>query len=287
MSIRSVSAFRIKRTGLLLIFLLVLFSSAFAGEVLDCRLVPGWGQSGPARSFDTETLYEYMNGNSEGYFIYGFIRMQGITCKRGEDTFIIDVSEMTDPDAAYGIFLANRDPNQPIAKIGMGGQILPRKATFAKDKYYAEISASPDRDHSAALEAFFAEIEKRIEGRTTPPETLSWFPPEKLVSVRMVPQSVLGLRVLKRGYVAQYEEGKAFIVMEESPESAAAVLKKVQARFGQTTAAPIADEAFQVQDQYLGGLCLFRKGRFLAGYSNVAAAGVAVKLATALSTRLP
>jgi hypothetical protein len=267
--------------------LLGLSSVAFAGDVLDCRLVSGWEQSGPVRSFDTETLYEYMNGNSEGYFIYGFVRMQGITCKRGEESFIIDISEMTDPDAAYGIFLANRDPSKPSAKIGMGGQILPRKATFAKDKYYVEISANPDRDHSAALEAFFAEIEKRIEGRTSLPETLSWFPPEKLVSVRMVPQSVLGLRVLKRGYVAQYEEGKAFIVMEESPESAAAVVKKLQTRFGQTTPATIADEAFQIQDQYLGGLCLFRKGRYLAGYSNVSTADEAVKLATALATRLP
>jgi hypothetical protein len=169
----------------------------------------------------------------------------------------------------------------------MGGQILPRKATFAKDKYYVEISASPDRDHSAGLEAFFAEIEKRIEGRTSLPETLAWFPPEKLVSVRMVPQSVLGLRALKRGYVAQYEEGKAFIVAEDSPESAAAVVKKLQARFGQTTAAPIADEAFRVEDQYLGGLCLFRKGRYLAGYSNVSTADAAVKLSTALATRLP
>jgi len=285
-----VEAFQLMKNSLLFLSALLairLVPAAAAADTLDCRFVPGWEQSGPARSFDTETLYEYMNGNSEGYFIYGFVRMQGITCKRGENTFIIDISEMTDPDAAYGIFLANRDPNKPFANIGMGGQIMPRKATFAKDKYYVEISASPDRDHSATMETFFKEIEKRIEGRTTPPETLSWFPPEKLVSVRMVPQSVLGLRVLKRGYVAQYEEGKAFIVMEESPESAAAVLKKVQARFGQTALAPIADEAFQIQDQYLGGLCLFRKGRYLAGYSNASTAEEAVKLATALSTRLP
>jgi hypothetical protein len=278
---------RIQRAAFAGLLLLVLPAAAFAGEALDCHLVSGWEQSGPSRSFDTDTLYEYMNGNSEGYFIYGFVRMQGITCKRGEDTFIIDISEMTDPDAAYGIYLANRDPNKPFANIGMGGQIMPRKATFAKGKYYAEISATPDKDHSAALEAFFKEIEKRIEGRTTLPETLAWFPQEKLVSVRMVPQSVLGLRVLKRGYLAQYEEGKAFIVAEDSPESAAAVMKKLQARFAQTTAASIADEAFQFQDQYLGGLCVFRNGRFLAGYSNVSTADAAAKLASALAPRLP
>ncbi len=51
-----------------------------------------------------------------------------------------------------------------------------------------------------------------------------------------MPQSVLGLGLLKRGYVAQYDYGKAFIVTEESPEAAAAVMKKAVARFGQTQA---------------------------------------------------
>lgn len=280
-------ALRIQRAAFVGLLLLALPAAAFAGEALDCHLVAGWEQSGPSRSFDTETLYEYMNGNSEGYFIYGFVRMAGVTCKQGENQFILDISEMTDPDAAYGIYLANRDPNKPYANIGMGGQILPRKATFAKGKYYAEISASPDRDHSAALEAFFREIEKRIEGRTTLPDTLAWFPQEKQLSVRMVPQSVLGIRILKRGFLAQYEEGKAFIVAEESPESAAAVVKKLQARFGQTAPATIADEAFQFQDQYLGGLCVFRKGRYLAGYSNVSTADEAARLAASFAARLP
>jgi len=191
------------------------------------------------------------------------------------------------PGAAYGIFTANRDPNKPTAPIGMGGQILPRKATFAKDKFYAEISASPDKDHSAALAAFFLEMEKRIEGRSSPPDTLSWFPTEKLVSVRLIPESVLGLRALKRGYVAQYEEGKAFIVREDSAESASAVLKKLTARLGEPTPARVADEAIQVQDQYLGGLCFFRKGRYLAGYANLPDAPAAVSLAQQLAARLP
>jgi hypothetical protein len=36
-------------------------------------------------------------------------------------------------------------------------------------------------------------------------------------SIRLVPESVLGLRLLKSGYVAQYEAGKGFLVREASP----------------------------------------------------------------------
>ncbi len=243
--------------------------------------------SGPVRAFTAENLFEYMDGNAEGYLIYGFVRMTGITCKSGEDTLIIDVSEMTDADAAYGIFTANRDPSLPVAAIGMGGQILPRKATFAKGTYYVEISASPDGDHSKALEGFIVGMEKNISGQSAPPETLAWFPVEKMVSVRLIPESVLGLRALKRGYVAQYEAGKAFIVKEESAESASAVMKKLRTRLGETAPASVADEALQAKDQYLGGLCIFRKGRYLGGVANFPDAQAAVTFASTLAARIP
>ncbi len=271
----------------LAITMLMLASAARAAEVADCRLVPGWEQQGPAREFVAENLFEYMDGNAEGYLIYGFTRMEGVTCTSGGDSIIIDVSEMTDADAAYGIFAANRDPNQAVAPIGMGGQILPRRATFCKDKYYVELAANPEKDHTPALKAFVGEMEKRIVGRSTPPDALAWFPTEKLMSARLIPESVLGLRLLKRGYVAQYESGKAFVVAEESAESAAAVMNKLRERIGQTTPTKIADEAFQANDRYLGGLCVFRKGRYLGGFANLPRPQDAATLATALVGRIP
>jgi hypothetical protein len=269
--------------------LTVLAFSAVAGavDVADCRLVPGWEQKGPTRHFSADNLFEYKDGNAEGYLIYGFVGMRVVTCQAGEDSILIDVSEMSDADAAYGIFSANRDPNRPVAAIGMGGQIQPRRATFCKGNYYVELAANPDKDHTAALQAFVAEIEKRLPGRTRPPEALGWFPTGGLISARLIPESVLGLRPLKRGYVAEYESGKAFVVTEESPESAAAVMDELRARFADAAPAKVADEAFEAKDRYLGGLCFFRKGRYLGGYANLAEGQDAAELARALAARLP
>jgi hypothetical protein len=200
---------------------------------------------------------------------------------------VIDVSDFGDPDSAYGMFCANRDLRQPSVKLGMGGQIVPRRAMFTKGQFYVEIAANPEGDHTATLQAWTAALEKTVEGSTTPPAALSWFPTEKQQSLRLVPESVLGLRLLQRGYVAQYDFGKAFVVTEASPESAGALMEKLRARFGETTAVPIAGEAFQVNDRYLGRLCIFRKGRFVAGYGNVAEGQDPVALARALAARLP
>jgi hypothetical protein len=256
--------------------------------VADCHLVAGWEQQGGARHFTPDNLFEYLDGGAEGYILYGLVQMQGVTCHSGRDSIVIDVFEMNDADSAFGVFTANLDPQLPTEKLGMGGQILPRRALFSKGRYYVELAANAEKGQEAALRAFASAAEKRISGRSTPPVALSWFPAAKLDSVRLIPESVLGLRLLKRGFVAQYEHGQAFVVMEDSPESAAAVLNQLRQRFGEAGApARVADEAFQADDQYLGGLCMFRKGRYIGGFANMPDAKDATTQAISLAERIP
>jgi len=279
----------VKAAGLLLSILFVA-GMARAQDYLNCQFAPGWEQSGPKRQYAADNLFNYKDGAAEGYLIFGFARMQGIDCKSGGDTLTIDVYEMNDADSAYGIFAANRDPSLPIAAIGMGGQVQPQSASFAKGKYYVEmvvIAARPDSDRTAALKVFVTGIEQRLEGRVTAPEALQWFPQENLASARLVPESVLGLRLLKRGYVAAYKQGQAFIVLEASPESAAEVMKKLREHFDGASPVQIGNEAFQAKAQYLGGICIFRKGRTLAGYANLPDSQQAVSLAVQLAARIP
>lgn len=241
------------------------------GQTAECGMVTGCVQQGPARSYEPDNLFDYMDGNAEGYLVYRFVGMKGITCRCGDDTFVIDISEMGSPEFAFGIFSANRDQRADVEPIGMGGQILPRRATFAKGKYYVEVAASPAKDHTSTLRAYVAAIEKTVEGQSTQPEQISWFPKDGLVpgSVRLVPESVLGLRMLKSGYIGQYDFGKAFLVAETSPEAAAATLVKLKERIGQTTPVSIGDEAFSGADKYLDGLCIFRRGRYIGGFANL------------------
>lgn len=256
------------------------------GEVPECNLGPGWQQSGPRRSYEGESLYEYMNGNSEGYLIYGFRKMTGVTCRNSGTTVLIDVSDMGDAESAFGIFSANRDVRQAAEPIGMGGQVVPRKAIAAKGQYYLEIAAEPEGDHSEMLRGLMRALAGEMPGRSTPPDALAWFPKEGLQpgSPRLIPQSVLGIRVLKRGYVAQYENGsKAFVVQDASPESAAATLEKLKARLAEPAALQAADAGVVGKDKYLGTMAVFRKGRYVAGYASIPETGDAPALTKRLA----
>ncbi len=252
----------------------------------SCSMVAGWSQRGEARSYEAENLFEYMDGNAEGYLIYGFKSMRGVTCVKDGVTLVIDISDMGDADSAFGIFSANRDSRQPGAAIGMGGQIVPRRAIFAKGSFYAEIAANPEGDYTALLKQWTGELDRILTGTTAPPAALGWFPAEKRQTIRLIPESVLGIRLLSRGYAAQYEFGKAFVVVEAGGDSAAAVMKKLRARYADTSDAKVGDEAFQAKDQYLGRLCFFRKGKYLGGYANVAEGQDPVALAQALASAL-
>ena len=271
------------------VLILLAAALSLAAQTPDCSLVPGWTQRGPARTYLADDLFEYMDGNAEGYLIYRFQKMQGVTCRSGADTIVFDVSEMGNPEFAYGIFSATRDPQLPVEKIGTAAQIHPRKGVLVKDKYYLELAVNEEKDLTTVLRAFMVAMDQRIPGRTALPEALGWFPRAKLVadSVRLVPESVLGLRLLRAGYIAQYDYGKAFVVAEDSPEAAAQVMTKLRARIGETQPAKLADDAFQAADRYLGRLCFFRKGRYLGGYASLAEGQDALALSAALAARVP
>lgn len=269
---------------------LLVAASAGAQDFLDCHFAVGWEQQGDKRQYVADNLFEYKDGAAEGYLSFGFVKMWTVTCASNGNTLDIDVSEMTDADSSYGMFAANADPDAPIIKLGMGGQVQKQSATFAKGKYYvelAETATDTEKDDTATMQAFTSKMAGLLEGRETPPAILDWFVPNDVVSKQMVPESVLGLSQLKRGYVAKYHQGQAFIMQEQSPESASAVMKALRARFDGAVPVQAGDEAFQATVKYLNGICFFRKGKFIAGYANLPTAAEASAQAAIFAARIP
>ena len=277
------------RIRILLMAALAFASAAGAQEYLNCNFAPGWQLQGPRRAYTAENLFEYKDGGAEGYLQFGFVRMQGITCAKDGNTLDLDVSEMSDADSTYGMLMANVDQSLPMEKIGMGGQIQKQSAMAAKGHFYLELvetASKADADDSALLRVLAQKILAQMEGRETPPETLAWFLPDDLVQVRMVPESVLGLKQIQRGYAAKYKHGQAFIAVQNTPEEAAALLKALQEKFA-GEAAQLGDGAFTAQAKYLDGICIFRKGRVVAGTANLADAAAALAQAKKLAERIP
>lgn len=260
-----------------------------AGVALSCDALPGFAQQGPARFYEGENLFEYMDGNSEAYLAYGFLKMNGLTCAKGSQKVLVDVSEMPDAESAYGLFASNQDNAKPVESIGAAGQVVPRKVFFVKGKYFVELAAEEQGDHSELLRSAAKALAGTLEGSTSKPEPLGWFPGEGLTAgpPRLVPESVLGIRALKRGYLATYGKRKLFVVTETSADAAKAAMAKLRTRFPAAEAAQGGEEALQVSDAYLGKMCVIRRGATLVGAAGVEGDGDAVALAVAQLARVP
>jgi hypothetical protein len=141
----------------------------------------------------------------------------------------------------------------------MGGQIVPRRAIFAKGPYYVEVGAEPEGDHTAVLQAWTAALEKIAPGSNEVPVALSWFPSAGQQSLRLVPESVLGIRILKRGYVAQYDFARRSL--RGFADSAAAVMQASERRRVFQRPSPTMHSGDR---QVPGPVCVLRKGRYLA-----------------------
>jgi hypothetical protein len=250
----------------------VIFAGLLAAQAPDCTIAPGFTQTGETRQFNTETLFNYMDGNSEGYFLYGFVEMRGVTCQKGDLSLVLDVSEFADPEMAYGMFTANFDARRPRASLGAGGQVGPTKAIFVKGKYFVELSVEPEGEHAALLDAAARAMEQRVPGSVSVPPQLSLFPKQGLQpgSPRLIPHSVLGLRMLDKGYLGVYDNGRLFFVTEASPEAAKTLFAKLQARFPGAGVAQVGEEAYSGEDHLLGRFCLFRKGARVGGFVSAA-----------------
>jgi hypothetical protein len=264
-------------------------SAAGAQQYLNCNFAPGWQPQGEKHAYTPENLFEYKDGGAEGYLQFGFVKMQGITCAKDGSTLDIDVSEMADADSTYGMLMANVDQSLPLEKLGMGGQVQKQSATTAKGKYYVELvetAAKADADDAAFLRSLAVKILAGLAGSETPPATLGWFVPEDIVQVRMVPESVLGLKLIKRGYAAKYKQGQAFIAEQATLEEAAAVVKALREKY-EGAPAQVGDEGFSAKVKYLDGICIFRKGRVVAGTANLPDADAALAQARKLAARIP
>ena len=138
----------------------------------ECGLVDGWEQEGQERAFTGDNLFEYMDGNAEGYLIYGFVKMTGVTCTRGGVDLVMDISEMGDADSSYGLFATNRDPRRPVERIGAGGQIQPRRAIFVRNASVWEIRQIRSGAFGSALPISLSAIQRAR--RTFPRSKISY-----------------------------------------------------------------------------------------------------------------
>jgi hypothetical protein len=96
----------------------------------------GYTDAGAPESYNSATLYTYMDGGAEFYIKLGFSALQVRRYGRGSEVFVVELFEMKDPTAAVALYAATRRPDVEKDWDGSPASVGPAEIILAKGPYY-------------------------------------------------------------------------------------------------------------------------------------------------------
>ncbi len=148
--------------------------------------LPGWTiQQGP-EVFAGDHLFSLIDGGADVYFEYGFSQVVSVDyIDQRQNITEAEIYEMTDANAAYGIFSLSQQAVEWSRVYGQLSVITSDYIAFWKDRYYVIISwASRQNSGSGPMETLAELISGKIPGEGSYPDLLTGFralSPEKRV----------------------------------------------------------------------------------------------------------
>ncbi len=81
----------------------------------------GIERSSEVRTYEGESLFEYINGGAEIYHAYNFIEVATSTYGINGTEMVVDIYRFENPDNAYGLFASFRPDNPAFVQLGAEG----------------------------------------------------------------------------------------------------------------------------------------------------------------------
>ncbi len=100
--------------------------------------LPGWDIAA-AETYSAKQLYGYINGGAEIYLEYGFRQVRGQRCTQKKHEVQVDIYEMVNPEAAFGMFSVLRGRCSGILPGTRWHCVTPEQILFAKGAYLISI----------------------------------------------------------------------------------------------------------------------------------------------------
>jgi hypothetical protein len=94
-----------------------------------------WTVKDGSQAFERDDLFLYINGGAEIYHEYGFVRVLIQDYWRGEDSISLEIFEMADPAAAFGMFTFKRGPNGETVSVGTDASLEGYYLNFWKGRF--------------------------------------------------------------------------------------------------------------------------------------------------------
>lgn len=266
---------------------LSLISAAVPGQERQggpglAALVPqmdGWVLTETPRSYFPETLFEYINGAAESYLSYDFreLVVADLQKKGTEATLTAEIYDMGDTVNAFGIFGAERYPENASVGVGELDYLEGEALNFLAGRYYVKLLAfGLDAATGQILREAGTRIARAIGPGSGLPPLVRAFPAEGLVarSEKYIKMNFMGYEFLSNGYVATYRSaGKDlegfFVDAGSASQAEAALARLTEALTADKQVPEKAGGGLKVRNRYGQTLFVGRVGGVLCGAMRV------------------
>lgn len=258
------------------------FLYAWSGEsrqVLKTILpqVEGWVSSENPESYLPGNLFEYINGAAEIYLSYDFeeLLVAQFVLKGGEDNVSIEIYDMGSAVNAFGIYGAERFPENQFISMGTQGYLEDDVLNFLVGRYYIKLmcfdcSGVP----GDVLKKMASSIVSKIKDPGGFPEILSYFPDKGRVanSEKFNLKNVMGYSFLSKGYLAGYVlndmEFDCFIIDGADENQAAEMLRMYLDKKSDLPVQKTGDVS-RISDRYYDNIFITQTGPFICGVMKI------------------
>jgi hypothetical protein len=142
-----------------------------------------WSMPDSARIYVGNKLYLFIDGGADLFVEYGFRRALAAEFRKDEGESInLEVYEMTDAGAAFGIYSVRSGRETEPIGLGQGGSAHPYYIMFWKGRFYVSVAAS---DSSAecrkGMEAIALAVDRKLAGEGQKPLLMKSLPADDLL----------------------------------------------------------------------------------------------------------
>lgn len=233
----------------------------------------GWSRTDSAQVYTGKDLYRFIDGGADLFFEYGF--RQALAAEYhggGNESINLEVYEMNDAGAAFGIYSVRSGSEAKPTDIGNGGSAHAYYLMFWKGRFYISVAASDSSTECRrGVEAIARAVDRNLLTKAQKPPIMGSLPIDNLIKEQYF-RGYLGLSSIRLleleemfpasdGAVGTYGDHSLILLSYRSPSEArdrlADVISKMRADKN-IRVSPQRNEMVCVSDTKSRKLCLGR-----------------------------
>jgi hypothetical protein len=253
--------------------------------------IPGWKLQEDNRVYNSNDLWELIDGAADIFLSYGFIDLHIAEYINKDQIIRVELYRHSSTDNTYGIYSAERMPDYPQVKIGSQGYKSQGVLNFLAGNYYVKIMSAGQKEAEESIIAQVAvKVDKILAQTPGLPEVLHLFPEEgkENLSDAYIAQNFLGYSFFNSAFTTRYKNETEFqlFIIRARPEEIQHMLDEYMKVLKENKSQK-KDNLWIVNDPFNGTIFLEVKGNYLIGVINTENEAKAADYITRIIQKLP